>query len=97
VNEKKVKYSKALYLYGFLTLTYLIEEYNQQQNFEECQLILEVLQEHNVKHELDLPTVYDKDSILYFKKCMQDLGYTGNTSLGNIQYYVAEVKKLIDT
>ncbi len=52
------KYRSFMTQYGLISLLYVLKHFEQQQNFEECQLIYKVISE-----ESELPTVIDKDSI----------------------------------
>jgi transcription elongation factor GreA-like protein len=59
-SMKKTRYHEALYKYGILTLCYLIREYEETQNFEECAVILEAIREHNEVMKDDIPTKYEE-------------------------------------
>lgn len=92
---KKERYLKSLPIYGFITLVYLIDEYAQEENYEECQLIFETLTEYNEKFKADLPTMFNEDARSYLKEAMQEYGLTGEITLNNVPYYAQKVKELV--
>ena len=94
---KKEGYRKALYSYGFITLCYLIDQYECEENFEECQIILDAIKEHNLKMSDSLPTKYDETAKEYFSKVIKTFNLSGSYILNNIEGYIYDIKKLIST
>ena len=88
------KYKKALYLYGFYTLCHLIDQFEQEEQFEECKLILEALNEHNSQFNFNLPTKYDSKAKEYFHKISQEIGIKGNMYEQNLDYYASSIRKM---
>jgi hypothetical protein len=92
---KREIYSKALYSYGFYTLCYLINEYEQAGNYEECQIIFDTIKDHNQSMHNDLPTKYDAEAKMYLRKAYNSLGLSGEIAMSNIPSYAEKVKELI--
>lgn len=95
-EDKTQKYRKALFAYGFLTLLYLLNEFEQEENFEECEAILTVLTWCNSKFNTEIPTKGGKEAIAYFRKEMKERGLKGDTIISNIPFYAKEVKSDIE-
>ncbi len=95
-EKKKKVYDYALHMYGFLTLLYLIDQYIKEENFEECQIILDVMNSHNKEFNHNLPTKLNKDSINYFKEAVKDFGVDGDKILKTIPFYAEDIKDLIN-
>lgn len=96
VNAKKRAYSKSLYLYGFITLCYLIDKYEKEQKFEECEIIYKVIKDNNKSKKLDLPTKYNKQAIKYFADALIDhFGIITHYTISNLKFYVTEVESLV--
>ncbi len=91
---KKEIYTKCLYLYGFMTLLCLIEDYIEQENYEECQIILDVIKDHNKYLGHDLPTELNEQSFEYFQKAREEFKIS-DKSLLNITLYAEEIKDLL--
>lgn len=61
--DRKQRYGKALYMYGIIPLLMLLEEYEQKEDYRECMLISEAIQDrvdyvNNMTHigdDFDLP------------------------------------------
>lgn len=58
-DVRRTTYEDALYKYGVMTLCYLIKEFERKENYEECQLVVDVIREHNLMMFDDLPTRYE--------------------------------------
>lgn len=92
---KRQRYLGALFTYGFITLCYLIDKYEKEGNYEECQIIVNSIKEVNAIRELDLPTKYDEHSWQYFLKAMNGMGFKGFITAHNIPYYAEEIEQEI--
>lgn len=88
------RYLGALYRYGFITLCYLIQEYEKEENYEECAIILSALNKHNDILKDSLPTRMNDDCIKYWKDSFMEFGLSG--TFGNVKYYAEETKRMID-
>ncbi len=93
---KTAKYLQALYRYGFYTLCYMIQEYEKEENYEECQIIMDAIREHNKELNDNLPSKFDENCTKIFKDAIRKAGFTGDIALGNVEVYAEEVKKMVD-
>lgn len=94
---KQQRYISALYCYGIIPLTLLLQEYEKEENFEECNIILEAIKfvnKYTEPHmEEQLPTKYSRDLIDKMKSEFNKFGFKGDVALGNTEYYIREIKK----
>lgn len=90
---KRQRYLQGLFGYGFITLCYLIEKYEAEGNYEECQIILDAIQEVNSIRKLDLPTKYDDKAWQYFLDAMGEFGLSGKITASNIPYYAELIER----
>lgn len=97
MSNRRYKYAQALKSYGFLTLLLLLKEYEEAENFEECQDIYVVLVEANRIFKFNMPTRYSEEALEHFRTEMNRLGYAGDTMVHNLPNYVEMVKELIDS
>lgn len=56
MDLRKEKYRNGLTTYGVSTLCYLIEEFEALEDYEECAIIKDVIEEFNVEMKETLPT-----------------------------------------
>jgi hypothetical protein len=92
---KKNRYLEALYSYGFYTLCYMITQYEKEENYEECKLILSALNDHNLYMKDNVPTKFDNNAIEYFRKVCYKQNISGTIYTNNLPFYIEEIKKLV--
>lgn len=95
LQDIKEKLSKNFLKYGFLPYVYLLEELQEEEQYELCAVVLQVVQEKNIKFDLQLPTHYNDEAIALFLKEMRNSQNKGYISLQNIPHYANELKELI--
>lgn len=88
--ERKEIYRKALFRYGIIPITLILQEYEEKEDFEECKMILDVINETN----LGLPTKYNEETLMEVKKEFQKFGLKGDIFIHNVPFYVQEIKKM---
>lgn len=93
------RYKECLFRYGFITLCYLIDKYENEENYEECQVIYDAI-EYVSKHSgrkmsTKLPTKLDANCMRQFKDAFYSMGLTGDTTLKNLPHYANEVEKYV--
>jgi len=93
---RRNRYLEALYRYGFMTLVYLIDEYEKDQNYEECEIIFSAIMQHNKYLNHNHPTKYNDEAKEYFKKAFAEFGLTGDVAVKNLLYYAEETKKMVN-
>ena len=58
-------YRKYLFMYGVLSVLYVIKYFEDIENYEECQKIIDAINEQEQKLDCKLPKVINKESIEY--------------------------------
>lgn len=97
---KEQRYIGALFSYGVVPLLLLLDEYEEEGDFEECSMIYNAISYCN-KHLKategyeELPTKYDSDSLSKLRVQFNLFGIKGDTAIGNMPYYVEEIKKRV--
>ena len=71
---KKEQYKKYLFLYGFLTIVYLLDYLTEIEDYEECIIVKEVIQEINKEFKMDIPTTYGVEAIEMYRSSYLELG-----------------------
>ncbi len=97
---KEQRYISALFSYGVVPLLLLLDEYEESGDFDECSRIYNAISFCN-KHLKaaegyeELPTKYDSESLSKLKKQFNLFGFKGDTAIGNIPYYIEEIKEMV--
>lgn len=96
---KENRYVQALFAYGIIPLTLLLEEYEQQEDYEECEIIcsaINYVNKYTEPHMDDkLPTRYSKDLVHQLKSEFNKYGFKGNIALHNTPHYIEQIKKMV--
>lgn len=96
---KENRYVQALFRYGIIPLTLLLEEYEQHENFEECEIIVSAIKyvnKYTEPHVDDkLPTRYSSGLVQQIKSEFNKYGMKGNIAMQNTPYYIEEIKKMV--
>lgn len=97
---KEQRYISALFSYGVVPLLILLDEYEENGDFEECSRIYNAISYCNkhLKSTTDyeeLPTKYSSESLAQLKKQFNLFGFKGDVAIGNIPYYIEEIKKMV--
>ena len=88
---KKIIYRKAIIKYGYIPLLLLLDNYEHLEDFEECQLIKESIDEYCKEYGIRLSTKYSKESLEEFK----NFGRKGELMLMNLPLYANDIYKEI--
>jgi hypothetical protein len=97
---KEQRYISALFRYGVVPLLMLLDEYEENNDFDECSRIYNAISYCN-KHLKDttdyeeLPTKYDSESLAQLRKQFNLFGFKGDTAIGNIPRYIEEIKEMV--
>lgn len=96
---KEQRYIRALFSYGIVPLTLLLDEYEQDGNYEECEIIynaISFVNEHTFGEEGEkLPTKYDSESLSKLRGNFNLYGFKGDIAIANIPYYIEEIKQMV--
>ena len=87
MKNKKEKYKDAILHVGIAALTGALRIYELQENYEECQIIIDAINEINLEYNLDLPTQYE-EAFQYWIEALQSHGCTGETAIKNLPFYI---------
>lgn len=92
--ERKENLSKEFLKYGFLPYVWLIKELEQEERYEECSIILEIIKAKSEKFGVKLPTKYTKEAIELFFNEFKGSKNNGNIAFANAAYYSDELRKI---
>lgn len=92
---KKELVELLLFKFGATTLIHVIKEFEEEEKFEECLVIYEVINDANFVFGLQLQTKLSRNSIDIFLSELNVLGLEGETAISNLPFYVAECKEEI--
>lgn len=53
------RYEDCIIKYGVIAVCYLLREYEERENYEECYIIHSAIQSHNIQSGQHLPTTYE--------------------------------------
>lgn len=97
--QKKIKenrYVQAIFAYGVVPVLLLLEEYEDNQNFEECQIILDAIQFINTNLEVEkLPLKYDATTLSKLREWFSLYGFSGDSAIENMPYYMSKIKEMV--
>lgn len=91
---KRQNYAQCLYMYGYYSLLYLLEEYEHKEMYEECEVIVSVIDAHNKEMNDDLPT--RTDNMHRAIQSLNKLGLSGRTYQKNLPMYVEIIKSRVE-
>jgi hypothetical protein len=90
------KYQESIFKFGVLAIAYLITEYEEQENYRECEVLLFSLLQHNKAFNQDTPTRIDENSIEWAKKEFWNVSKTnGSSAIFNTPEYAQSIKDLV--
>lgn len=83
--------------YGFLPFLYLLQEYEDAEEYENCQIIFDAMNEMSEIWGLLLPTRLNKYAIDYYFKTMEGSKFKGHEAFENIPLFVNQIKEVINS
>lgn len=96
---KRSRYIECIFRYGITPVLLLLQECENNENYEECQIILSAIEYINKNTDgiviEVLPTKYNPEIIVNLKKEFKKLGLTGNIAINNIPNYIEEIKNYV--
>jgi len=87
------QYVRACFSYGVITLCYMIEEYAKEENFEECQIILDAINIISKMIGEEVPTHFDDKAKRWLR--LQLIPFTetdGSVIINNLPLYAEHIK-----
>ncbi len=86
-----------LFKYGFYPMLLVVERFAKEEDYEMCQLIIDVIEEHNQKYELNLPTRLGEDAVNYLKLAfMVNHNLMGDIAYRNSERYAEDIMNAIN-
>lgn len=82
-------YKKNILIYGWFTLVRMIQNYEEEGEYERCSQIKRAIDEWNEEWGADLPTRTNDE---FYKQCFNELGLTGDTTKENIEEYIKKIE-----
>lgn len=93
---KRNRYLQALYQFGVFTLCYMITQYEQEEKYEECEIILSAIKEHQATIKEEMPTRFDKETKDYLLGVMEVFNLKPETTLNNLPHYAMETRIMVN-
>lgn len=90
VLMKKNKYIEFSMLYGIATLCFLVKHHERNENYEECAIIIDAIDNIATTLNEKLPTTIEK-AVIYHSEQMQSIGFDGLISRNNMPMYAGIV------
>ena len=88
--EKYDIYLKGLLNYGYITLLLLLDNNEKLENYEECSIIKQVLNDFSINFKLQIPDRYIEEQLLEYKNFPN-----GELLIMNLPYYAEEIQMQI--
>ena len=93
-----IHYRKYMFMYGILSILYVLEHFEIEENYEECQKIIDAIKEQENALETTLFTTITKETIKEVVDNYKNFNLTGNNAIENSKYYanliIKEIEKL---
>lgn len=83
-------------MYGILTILYVLKHFENEEEYEECQKIMDAINEQNVRLECNIPTVISEALHYEIIEVYKRFGLTGVNVEHNSAYYCSLVIQEID-
>lgn len=79
-------YRVYLFAYGILSVLFALKHFEEKENFEECQKIIDAIREQERRLETTLFTVINKETIAEVILSYEKVGLTGENLIENSKY-----------
>jgi hypothetical protein len=93
---KRQRYLQALYQFGIFTLCFMISEYELEENYEECQIILSVIHHHQATIDEEMPTRFDSETRKYLIDTIKTFNLNQNNVFNNLHRFAKETKLMVN-
>lgn len=98
ITTRKIElYKESLFSHGIISLCYILSEYEKEEDYEECKILLEVIEGIKKKYDINIPSLYNEVSLKWSKSEMSKLiGKDVSDSFENmIPVYAGEIRDKI--
>lgn len=90
-------YKQQMFLYGLLTLLYVLQHFETQEDYEECKTIMDAIREQEKRLDTTFFTKITDDAIAEVISVYQKHGMTGENAVENSKFYASRVLMEIKT
>lgn len=95
MNKEKhiLTYRKFMFMYGILSVLYVLEHFESVEDYEECQKIIDAITEQENRLDCVLPKRANKEAINEVIEGYKPFGMTGVNAVENSKYYAEHILK----
>lgn len=88
---------REIFKYGVLPMLYVLQILEENDDFEMCQTVLNVLNDHCEKYDIDIPRKYNEEAVVSIRiTFMEKFNLTGDNAYANIDFCASEILYAID-
>ena len=89
-------YRNLFYTFGLLTILYILEHFEEKENFEECTKIIEAIRTEERRLNTTFYTKVTKECIADIIESYKKFGLTGYNIYNHAEYYKNEILNTIE-
>ena len=89
-------YRKYMFMYGILSVLFVLEYFEFNENYEECQKIIDAIKEQEKILGETLFTTITKDTLKEVVESYRKFNLTGKNAIENSKYYATLILKEIE-
>ncbi len=89
-------YRKYMFMYGILSVLFVLEYFEFDENYEECQKIIDAIKEQEKALDTTLFTTITKDTLKEVVESYRKFNLTGINAIENSKYYATLILKEIE-
>lgn len=87
MNTTTETYKKYMFYYGILTILFILEHFEQEENYEECHKIIEAIKQQEKYLDIKLFTRMTNESISLVIETYKKFNLTGENAVENSKHY----------
>jgi hypothetical protein len=80
-------YRKYIFMYGILTIIFVLERLEKLEEYEECQKIIDAIREQENRLDIKLFTKFSKECLTEVIETYKKFNLTGENVIENSNYY----------
>ena len=80
-------YRIFMFAYGLLSVLFVLKHFEDLENYEECQKIIDAIKEQEQRLDIKLFTVINKNTVNEVVETYKKFNMTGENALENSKYY----------
>jgi len=89
-------YRKYMFMYGILSVLYVLEYFEFDENYEECQKIIDAIKEQEKALDTTLFSTITTETIKEVVESYKKFNLTGKNAIENSKYYATLILKEIE-